>query len=92
MDVDQALAYFERLDRGDVSDVCAPSSEDEFVASDSSVSGASGTQEGSAERPEDAENFPNADDDDFCQTRIRNCLLSTMNPMAMNSIIPLSVE
>ena len=37
IDVDEALAYFERLDNGDVSDVCAPSNEDEFVSSDSSV-------------------------------------------------------
>ena len=37
MDVDKALAYFERLDNGDVSDVCAPSSEDEFVSSNLSV-------------------------------------------------------
>ena len=37
IDVDEALAYFERLDNGDVSDGCAPSNEDEFVSSDSSV-------------------------------------------------------
>ena len=37
IDVDEALAYFERLDNGDVSDVCALSNEDEFVSSDSSV-------------------------------------------------------
>ena len=37
MDVDKALAYFERVDNGDISDVCATSSEDEFVSSDSPV-------------------------------------------------------
>ena len=37
IDVDEALAYFERLDNGDVSAVCVPSNEDEFVSSDSFV-------------------------------------------------------
>ena len=62
MDIDEALMYFERLDNGNVSVVCAPSSEDEFVSSDSSV-----TPESSVGNIPcgGAENIPNADDDGF---------------------------
>ena len=60
MDVDEALMCFEHLDNGDVSDVCAPSSEDEFVSSDSSV-----TPESSVGNIPcgGTENILNADDD-----------------------------
>ena len=81
MDVDEALKYFERLDNGDVSDVCAPSSEDEFVSSDSSV-----TPESSVGNIPSggAENIPHADDDGFS-------LLKTTSVIAMSRTITLLI-
>ena len=62
LDVEEALAYSERLDKEDISDVCAPSNEDEFVSSNSSV-----TPESSVGNIPcgDAENILNDDDDGF---------------------------
>ena len=70
IDVNETLAYFERLDNGDVSDVCAPSNEDEFVSSDSSV-----TPESSVGNIPcgGAENIPNADDDGFLPDEDDEC-------------------